>query len=920
MIFPKYLDQWSTGHQVLYKSLFILLIIAVSGTVVTHFYAEEWAINWNIQTQSETKSVDILEVPTSFGTSLGLPADVYLTSQKFNPGPIQYDIKLQQWFAGVCWGLICLLLALVTYLSKNWCIGITSIFILLLMTLNLDGLLLFGEPNRLGFGIAAATFGGLAYYFNVFNPQVSLFIRFLSFAFLSALLAIAIYLWAEVQLPLLHLSVHTYGITLTLSVVLVLLVSQEIVHGILRLTGLSTNSEYLKHFLVFTVAYLGNLLLLYFEKQIGISAIPTLLVLLISVFTSLFIWDKRDNHTSHVVSMHPYGNLMVVVLALITTAFITFHKLTLNDPVLEGFEHLTLWSHMAFGTAFLIYILYNFSEPLRKNLKVYKVVFQENRLPYFSANLIGVVGLVALVMYYNRDPYFQAIAGYNNLMGDYQQALGRDHLAEQFYEESAVYGYRNHKAHYQLGIMAEKSRNEEKALTFYQDAIRRNPTVASYAKTADLQQQIGQFFEPVFTLNDGVGRFADHRLANDLGLLYAKSHLADSAYHYTKLSNDDISKANQLYVAAKNNLALDTDPSTSPDFVYQTNSLAYLLIKQDTSGTLSLNPSGYLPQINNFVLHKLFKKESEDLSKITDGNERTQFLNALIDYFQGHVSSAVASLIQLAHSSSEFPGYYHYTLGVIGMNEKAFTFASEHFEKALLEDYAAHSAFALASLEAATPIPEDYAGQMDQKWMKYKDYSLTDLYTLTDDKLKAEILWANYRHIEQSNLIQLTHTINTPILKSRVLDQVTRWRVEQGDISYFEEIPNNELVRDVDRAMNLMQEHPEKLSLKDSSTLSFAAKSNPFDITSILKYINILNQENKVEAAYAVLNQAYHLYPQSIILEQLYGLQCLAMKLDSHAFEVFQDLSLKLDQDKFEQFKRYYQQAKVNLGYYDAGW
>src|SRR5690606_30372140 len=115
-----------------------------------------------------------------------------------------------------------------------------------------------------------------------------------------------------------------------------------------------------------------------------------------------------------------------------------------------------IYSHLGIGATYFLYIIYNFYDLFPRNVKVYDVVYQPRRLPFFMVRGIGLVVVLALFLYSNRFSYYLCLSGYNNGIGDvylYEQNIL---LAKHYYREGIINDFQNHRSNYSLGTIAEK--------------------------------------------------------------------------------------------------------------------------------------------------------------------------------------------------------------------------------------------------------------------------------------------------------------------------------------------------------------------------------------------------------------------------------------------------------------------------------
>src|SRR5690606_11431264 len=108
---------------------------------------------------------------------------------------------------------------------------------------------------------------------------------------------------------------------------------------------------------------------------------------------------------------------------------------TSNDPAIEAFEDIILFTHLGYGVVFFIYVLANFFTLLYQNQRVFKVVYKPTRMPYFTAQLAGFIAALAFFFQSGQASLKQARSGFYNAKADYFYHTGAKELAKQYYRQ-----------------------------------------------------------------------------------------------------------------------------------------------------------------------------------------------------------------------------------------------------------------------------------------------------------------------------------------------------------------------------------------------------------------------------------------------------------------------------------------------------
>jgi tetratricopeptide (TPR) repeat protein len=204
-----------------------------------------------------------------------------------------------------------------------------------------------------------------------------------------------------------------------------------------------------------------------------------------------------------------------------------------------------------------------------------------------------MVGMVA------GGDYFTVRQGYAatlSALGDAYLAEGQTDLAQTYYLESVAEEFQQHKANYALASMALTRSDQNAAALFFSKALLKQPSPQAYAGLSDTYRQTNLFFESIKTLQRGIQTFPNSgELRTNLGYLYGKTAIADSAYYYLQSAvahtrRDEVPLANLLGLYARNPAVLAADSAlidqveTRDDPAFEANRLAlHLVYPRDTT-------------------------------------------------------------------------------------------------------------------------------------------------------------------------------------------------------------------------------------------------------------------------------------------------------------------------------------------------
>ncbi len=174
---------------------------------------------------------------------------------------------------------------------------------------------------------------------------------------------------------------------------------------------------------------------------------------------------------------------------------------------------------------------------------------------------------------------YQSVAGYFNGLGDLYTKTQEFVLAEQYYKMALQQEFQNHKSNYALASLAMRQDDKTAAAYYFKQATLKNPSAQAYIGLGNVLAQENLFFDAVFSLQEGIRRVPENgELLNNLGMLYYRTQVADSAYYYLDLAQrsrrrDEVPATNLLAIWAKSadlalldSLAQSADPKDYPSW------------------------------------------------------------------------------------------------------------------------------------------------------------------------------------------------------------------------------------------------------------------------------------------------------------------------------------------------------------------
>ena len=688
-----------------------MLLVLLAGSIL-YFIGVMWlgpelVIDW--QTLATLEELQLPLLQKDYGPiNLDLKANSYVVRQTFWGS----ELRINYWPAHLLLIMLSIglsvALAVISALRRFWYIAGMALFCVLVVSLRLEQIQLFGQIDKTADIIIFLLFLPLSYYFQAIKPEVQLPVRAGAFLVLFALMGALIYFFSEVEVPFLYVANYGLPAFMVLSFLLILLVAPEIIAGILYLVTASNNEHSqnsLMHFLLASCIYLGNLLLYYLQIRgilnLGIYLISPFWILLVSILVAFWTLKSRSENFAGIIPYQPFGALLYLALAIICLGTMGYVFATANDPLVETFEDAILYSHLGLGFIFLLYILVNFIGLLQENKRVYRVLYKPRNMPLFSARLVGLIAIFGFYSLHGMYAIFQPMGGYYNGIGDLYLADGNYFLAEQYYKLGSQHKYANHRSNYALASLALKVNKPVQAMLYLKEGIERQPTPYAYANLANLYFDNNLYFDGLFILKEGIERFPQEgRLYSNLGMQFGRTNVVDSALQYLRVAAMDEELeptvvANEMALLAKKRIPLESFgyEFREGDIFYQTNLLA--LMNQNPSLAEipeKVNPEALLELggvesawLLNYALLKeepdsLLPRQLQQLIDSTTINyyeEPAGLALGVLQYKQQNHYGAFQEARDLALRSTFNQGLYYRLLGAWALEQDAPVMAAQ---------------------------------------------------------------------------------------------------------------------------------------------------------------------------------------------------------------------------------------------------
>jgi Flp pilus assembly protein TadD len=726
---PWFWKQWRKEYQRIGYGIAVIFFAAVIFLWFSYFNGADAVIHW--QKFHDQKTIETVSHTFQVGNfEFSIPIESYLTFEYFNGSSIEPNTFALHAFIFMLVIASIILLAVITTLERFWYFVGTGLFILFIASLQLDVVHLFGFTGRWTTIGALIVYVVTSYYFNSFNTAASFTLRLISFSLITVVLGMLIYFFAGVAYPFLHLAVTGYVPGMILSVIFIIMIAHEILASFIYLTSQGpTSSKNLRHFSIISLIYMTNLIVAYMHEArfIHWNFLYLNLYLLLTVSAVLSLWGYRHREVlyQNITRFNPFGAYFLISLGIITFSTIGMLLCSANDPALKVIRDFILFSHIGFGAIFLVYILSNFANMLYDDLNVYKVLYNPNRMPYFTYRFAGFIAMLGFVFYSNWQEYvYHSTSGFYNNLGDLYQIIDKRAFAEAYYQQGRAYGFENHRSNYVIGHLEGTRNNLEQAHRNYKLANGKRPTEFSLVNDGNLYLFENRYFEAIFSFKDALKKFPDSGpIKNNLGYAYTKIHLLDSSsLMFEQARNETISKESaeinflafigQEYVPVKADSLVNFFNSTSAGVI--SNALAVATLQKQTFASnvqpfvntkLDLFSATLL---NNFIVNKLKATDTafvnQAMSIVSDSvnadfSEAIKVSIAHAYYHQNNVGKSLQILAELAYLSQSRQGKYNYVMGLWALEQGNAELAAQLFNFAVeysYKDARTYSAIALA--------------------------------------------------------------------------------------------------------------------------------------------------------------------------------------------------------------------------------
>jgi hypothetical protein len=459
--------------------------------------------------------------------------------------------------------------------------------------------------------------------------------------------------------------------------------------------------------------------------------------LLLGISAVLGIWGfrKRGELISKQLPFRPLGGYIYLIFGILTFATINWVFTTGNDPLVDTFEDMIIFSHLGFGLIFLIYVIYNFIGLLKDGHGIYPVVFRPMNVPYNLVRLLGIGIVFLLVLKVSYLPYNQAISGYYNALGDYYEQIDNKEAANTTYKIARQYSVTSHKSNFKIGQMSYNNKNWAEASNYFKQANQRRPTVQAFVNRVQALINARLYFDAFFLVEEAQLEFPDNPyIQNMTGLVYEQLNKIDSSFIYfdaaVRSGNTEemkqVAEANKLALFAKNRIDEELpvwEDIASKSIPSQANFFAFANQKRISIKNYELKTADYDPFLTyndfsllfNYYLNQTLDNKEVIADSITWFNnfpenepffKSINFAQANRENYAGNIKTAYSYIYELENADISDAGFYFLTHGLWLYEQGAYDMAVQKFQKAEQLKISKASTFKVISLIQAGRLYE----------------------------------------------------------------------------------------------------------------------------------------------------------------------------------------------------------------------
>jgi hypothetical protein len=703
-------NAWAKEYRVTWYVLSVIFILSMLFMWHGYFFGTETVFGW--QKLQEQKILETSIHTFRLGPFvINVPGESYVILEYLEGSQVKPNIFSSYIFLAITFISLTVVLSVVTVLDKLWFYFGLALYSLLIFSLRLEVLGIFGVYSKIT-GVVAISFYLLpSFYFSQLRPSTPFVVRLGVFSIITIALGFVIGLASTERLPFYHLVLTSFTPTIIISVIFLILVAHEIFASFVYIASQGSTRS-IQHLTILCTIYFANLLLtLAFELGlVSFDFIYLNVFLLLTISAILGVWGFRSREVvyQNLFPFYPFGSLLFLALGAICFSTIGHQLQNANDPGVFALRHAILFSQAGYGVIFLLYVLSNFGQMLSDNGPVHKVLYQPHRMPYFTYRLAGFIAMLSIFIYGNWRTYvFNTISAFYITAGDFYTLLDDVSYANAFYQRGSSQGTFNNRSNYALAMNNASRYHFEEAHELMEDANTKRPTPYSLTNAGTLFIKENRLRESVAAYRRSLEVSPDiSAIFNNAAVSYIKLHHIDSALYFlgkareSKLTRTQ-AETNFFAMAALETIPINAD-SVYKSFdnesigvlgnLYALSTILGVPVDQtkDPLGSerLDLYTATYL---NNYILknakqldtvftNKAFKIASDSLN--SDFSEVLKSSLAYAFYHQGNIARALQILAEQVYLSQSYQGKFNYVMGLWALEQNNPMLAADYFNYA----------------------------------------------------------------------------------------------------------------------------------------------------------------------------------------------------------------------------------------------
>ena len=497
----------------------------IATLIIFNLVGADLYLNWEVTSVLKKEAFNYLTFDKGL-FKFDLSSKAYFINEFFQGGNIEASTAISWALNLLIWIFFCGLLAFSTYLKRFGFIVFAGITLVFINYIDLDSIGIFG--SQLGDKWITLIWIficlGPTYYFHAFNPKPSFqkkwFILVLITASFLGLCVNENPQFLEGFIAGSHLGIAS------LTFIFICFIAEEILFALLYiLTQTRGSANNLKHLIIFSILYLGGLGL-FWATQAGLlhfnfDIINPLYLLICSAIIGIVTIPYKQKILNKILQQEFDITWLFFLLGCIALSYLNLGLTYGNDPTYNGMSYLILYAHLAFGFMFILYLIFNFIDPLIRGMQVYKIVFSDRNFPYISSKLGGLIVMLAFFLIANKGPYQKLVAAEYNYLGNFHQKAGDSPLAITYYKQGNIFDWDNHYSNYNLAKYYAQKNNFEEYVYRYYRATKKNKTPFAYLNLAQAYVKNGDPVRSLSLLNEGLANFPNSaEIRNNLAIQY----------------------------------------------------------------------------------------------------------------------------------------------------------------------------------------------------------------------------------------------------------------------------------------------------------------------------------------------------------------------------------------------------------------